>query len=105
MLLQIVEFLLEVASGLVAGACLLRLYMQLLRVPFGNPVGQLVFALSDWLVLPLRRVIRPSGKVDLSFLQGAVLGQLLPDKVLLAGLPAELYRFCIFVVRYCVLLL
>lgn len=27
------------------------------------------------------------------------------DKVLLAGLPAELYRFCIFVVRYCVLLL
>ena len=86
MLLQIVEFLLEVASGLVAGACLLRLYMQLLRVPFGNPVGQLVFALSDWLVLPLRRVIRPSGKVDLSCLLGAVLVQLLHYLVLWAVL-------------------
>lgn len=86
MLLQIVEFLLEVASGLVAGACLLRLHMQLLRVPFGNPVGQLVFALSDWLVLPLRRVIRPSGKVDLSCLLGAVLVQLLHYLVLWAVL-------------------
>lgn len=76
MLQQILEFLLEVASGLVAGACLLRLYMQLLRVPFGNAVGQLVFALSDWLILPLRRAIRPGGKLDASCLLGAVLVQL-----------------------------
>lgn len=76
MLYQILEFLLEVASGLVAGACLLRLYMQLLRVPFGNPVGQLVFALSDWLILPLRRVLRPKGKIDASCLLGAVLVEL-----------------------------
>ncbi len=83
---QIFAFLLEVASGLVAGACLLRLYMQLLRVPFGNPVGQLVFALSDWLVLPLRRGDSPSGKVDLSCLLGAVLVQLLHYLVLWAVL-------------------
>lgn len=76
MAIQILQFLLEVVSGLVAGACLLRLYMQAQRVPFSNPIGQLVFALSDWLVLPLRRLIRPGGKFDLSCLLGAVLVKL-----------------------------
>ena len=49
MIVQILQFLLEVVSGLIAGACLLRLYMQAQRIPFNNPVGQLVFALSDWI--------------------------------------------------------
>ena len=57
MLYQIVTLLLDVVAGLLTGACLLRLYMQLQRIPFANPVGQLVFALTDWLVMPLRRVI------------------------------------------------
>lgn len=76
MAIQILQFLLEVASGLIAGACLLRLYMQAQRVPFNNPIGQLVFALSDWLVLPLRRLIRPGGKFDVSCLLGAALIEL-----------------------------
>ena len=45
---QIISFLLDVAAGLLGGACLLRLYMQYQRVPFGNPVGRFVFALTDW---------------------------------------------------------
>ncbi|WP_370679586.1 YggT family protein [Comamonas sp. GB3 AK4-5] len=76
MIEQILSFLLEVVAGLVSGACLLRLYMQTQRVPFSNPVGQLVFALTDWLVMPLRKLIKPSGKYDLSSLVGAVLIQL-----------------------------
>ena len=54
---QIISFLLDVAAGLLGGACLLRLYMQYQRIPFGNPVGRFVFALTDWLVLPLRRIL------------------------------------------------
>jgi YggT family protein len=42
------------------------MYMQAQRVPFGNPVGQLVFALSDWIVMPLRRIIKPAGRWDMS---------------------------------------
>lgn len=57
MLYQIASFLLDVVGGLLTGACLLRLYMQWQRVPFSNPVGGLVFALTDWLIMPLRRVI------------------------------------------------
>lgn len=76
MIVQILSFLLEVAAGLVSGACLLRLYMQAQRVPFSNPVGQLVFALSDWLVMPLRKIIKPAGKFDMSCLVAAIVIQL-----------------------------
>ena len=75
MLYQIVTLLLDVVAGLLTGACLLRLYMQLQRIPFANPVGQLVFALTDWLVMPLRRVIPPAGRWDLSSLVAALLLQ------------------------------
>jgi len=71
MLYQIISFLLEVAVSLVGGACLLRLYMQHQRVSFANPVGRFVFGLTDWLVLPLRRVVPSAGAWDLSSLLGA----------------------------------
>ena len=61
---QILSFLLDVAAGLLGGACLLRLYMQYQRIGFGNPVGRFVFALTDWLVLPIRKVLPAVGKVD-----------------------------------------
>ncbi len=73
MLLQILTYLLDVATGLLAGACLLRLYMQWQRVPFANPLGRLVFALTDWLVLPLRKVVPAAGRWDLASLTAALL--------------------------------
>ena len=76
MLFQITSFLLDIVAGLFGGACLLRMYMQYQRVPFGNPVGRFVFALTDWLVLPLRKVIPPRGRVDIASLVGAFLIEL-----------------------------
>ena len=76
MLLEIITFVLDVVVGFVAGACLLRLFMQHQRVPFGNPVGRMVFALTDWLVLPLRRVVPAAGLWDLASLVGALLLEL-----------------------------
>ncbi|MBI5279340.1 MAG: YggT family protein [Burkholderiales bacterium] len=73
MLFQIIHFLLDVVVGLLAGACLLRLYMQYQRIPFGNPVGRFIFALTDWLVLPLRRILPAAGRVDSASLAGAFL--------------------------------
>lgn len=66
MLYQIPSFLLDVVVGLLGGACLLRLYMQVHRVPFGNPLGRFVFALTDWIVLPLRRIVPPLRRWDLA---------------------------------------
>ncbi len=77
MLFQIITFLLDVVVGLLTGMCLLRLYMQAQRVPFSNPVGRLVFALSDWIVLPLRKIVPPTGRWDASSLIAAFVLQLL----------------------------
>jgi len=80
MLYQITSLLLEVAAGLIAGTCLLRLYMQYQRIPMsvrsGNPLAKFIFALTDWLVLPLRRVIPAAGRWDMASLVGAFLVQL-----------------------------
>ncbi|AEG93928.1 YggT family protein [Ramlibacter tataouinensis] len=76
MLYQIVSFLLDVVVGLLGGACLLRLYMQHQRISFGNPVGRFVFALTDWLVLPLRKVLPAVGRWDTASLMGAYLLEL-----------------------------
>ncbi len=80
MLYQILSLLLEVIVGVVASACLLRLYMQqqaiAMSVRSGNPLGRFVFALTDWLVLPLRRVLPPMGRWDTSSLVAAFLLEL-----------------------------
>ncbi len=76
MFLQIITFLLQIAAGILVGLCLLRLYMQYHRVPLtarsGNPIGPLIFALTDWLVLPLRRVIPAVGRWDIASLVAAL---------------------------------
>lgn len=82
MLYNIVSFLLEVGVGLLGGACLLRLYMQQQRIGFGNPLGQAVMALSNWLVLPLRRVLPAWGRWDTASLVAAYLLQLVQSLVL-----------------------
>lgn len=76
MLFQILSLLLDVAASLLGGACLLRLYMQWQRVPFGNPLGRFVFAVSNWLVLPLRRLLPALGRLDTASLVAAWLVEL-----------------------------
>ncbi len=73
MLFQMVSLVLDVVAGLVAGTCLLRFLMQWQRISFHQPLGQFVFAVTDWLVLPLRRAIPPWSAWDLSSLVGAFL--------------------------------
>lgn len=73
MLFQMVSLVLEVLVGLIAGTCLLRFLMQWQRITFHQPLGQFVFAVTDWLLLPLRRVIPPWSAWDLSSLLGAFL--------------------------------
>ncbi len=89
---QIISFLLDIAAGLLGGACLLRLYMQRQRIPFGNPVGSFVFALTDWLVLPLRRVLPALWRWDTASLVGAFLLELTQFALLwlLAGQPGSM---------------
>ena len=96
MFYQITSLLLEVVAGLLAGTCLLRLYMQYQRIPMsvrsGNPLAKFIFALTDWLVLPLRRVIPAAGRWDMASLVGAFLIQLAQFLILwaLTGMATSL---------------
>lgn len=109
MLYQITSLLLEVAAGLIASTCLLRLYMQYQRIPMsarsGNPMGNFIFAVTDWLVLPLRKVVRPLGRWDLASLVGAYLVELARFGLLwlisgLAGGPVPLLVYALFALVY-----
>lgn len=82
MLIQIASLVLDVVVGVLAGGCLLRLYMQLQGISFANPVGRFVFAVTDWLVLPLRRVLPAVGRWDTASLVGAYLLALIQYGVL-----------------------
>jgi len=64
MLNQILLFLLETFLGLFALALLLRFHMQWLRAPARNPVSQFLGALTDWIVIPARRIIPGFGGLD-----------------------------------------
>jgi YggT family protein len=89
MLYQILTLVLEVVTGLIGGACLLRFYMQTQRVGFANPIGRLAMGLSDWLVLPLRRVLPAFGRYDTASLLGALLIELAQYLILWLALGAR----------------
>ncbi|MDP3033206.1 MAG: YggT family protein [Rhodocyclaceae bacterium] len=76
MLAQIVSLLLGTAASLLAIAFLARTLMQLARAPFRNPVGQFITALTNWAVLPLRRVIPGLFGIDLASAFAAWLTQI-----------------------------
>lgn len=68
MLIQIINLLLQVLISVVAGACLLRCYLQWLAFNLGTgqrkTIGSYILPLSNWIVLPLRRVIPSVGRFD-----------------------------------------
>jgi YggT family protein len=90
MLAQIVSLLLGTAADLLAVAFLARVYAQWVRAPFRNPVGQFVLAVTNWAVLPLRRVIPGLFGIDLASVLAAWLVQIAYFGVLagLSGLVA-----------------
>lgn len=63
-------------------AFLLRVILQLARADFRNPLAQAVVALTNWLVLPLRRVLPPVGRFDTASIVALIAVQLLATLIL-----------------------
>lgn len=61
---EIARFLINIVFTLFGAALILRAWMSAVRLPPRNPISQTVFQLTDWLVLPLRRLLPAIGKVD-----------------------------------------
>ena len=68
MLIQITNLLLQAFVSIVAGACLLRCYMQWLAFNLGagqsKSITSYLLPLTNWIVLPLRRIIPSMGRFD-----------------------------------------
>ena len=61
---QALWLLLETLGSLLATACLLRAYLNRVRIGTRNQLGQFVVAITDWLVRPLRRLVPAGTKLD-----------------------------------------
>jgi YggT family protein len=57
MFVQIATLLIDTVVAFLVFLLLARFHFQWLRVPFRNPMGEFVLALTNWVVLPARRVI------------------------------------------------
>ncbi|MFN7835468.1 MAG: YggT family protein [Burkholderiaceae bacterium] len=73
MLFDIVHLLIESAASLLAFCLLLRALMQSVRLHPRNPLAPFTFAMTDWLVRPLRRAVPGFGGIDWASLLGALL--------------------------------
>jgi YggT family protein len=77
MFTHIFSLLIEVLASVVAAAALLRLYLQFHFIPLsiksGNPFAPFVFVTTNWLVMPLRKVLPSWGRFDMSSFVAAFL--------------------------------
>jgi YggT family protein len=72
---QILGLLLDTFFGLFVFVLLARFYMQVFRASFRNPIGGFVLALSNWAVLPARKIIPPLFGLDMATLVVAWLAE------------------------------
>jgi YggT family protein len=65
--------IIDIAAALFGGVMLLRFWMQAVRVRPPMQIGNFIFTLTNWLVLPLRRAIPGAGEHDWASLTGSIL--------------------------------
>ena len=88
-MLNAIDFIIRTLTELYLLILLMRFWLQLFGADFRNPVAQGVLRLTSPLVIPLRRVIPPFGKIDTSTLTAALIIQYLLISLLLQLRSAE----------------
>ena len=75
-------FLVDSLLTIAVYAFLLRVLLQLSRADFRNPLAQAVLALTNWLVMPLRRILPPAGRFDTASFAALIAVQLAASLIL-----------------------
>ncbi len=68
---SIFSLVIDTIASILAGLLLIRFWMQAVRVRPPHSLGQFIFRLTDWLVLPLRKVLPGVAGYDWASLIGA----------------------------------
>ncbi len=74
---DIAAFLLSTVFTLFGAVLILRFWMQCIRLQPYTPLARTVYQVSDWLVMPLRRVFKGWGGLDWASLAGVWLTALI----------------------------
>lgn len=59
-----IRYIVDTLLWLLTLAFLLRLLFQWVRANFRDPMADAIVRMTNWLILPLRRVLPPIGKID-----------------------------------------
>lgn len=86
-------FLVDSLLTFLVYAFLLRVLLQLVRADFRNPLAQAVLALTNWLVMPLRRLLPPVGRFDTASLVALLAVQFVATLVLFRLRTGVIYPF------------
>lgn len=70
---QAIAFIVRSLGTLLVAIFVARLLLQLARANFRNPLALGILQLTNWLVMPLRRILPPLGKVDTASLVAVLL--------------------------------
>ena len=62
--MEAVRYIVDTLLWLLSLAFVLRLLFQLVRADFRDPMADAIVRVTNWLVLPLRRLLPPVGKID-----------------------------------------
>lgn len=89
----IFTLIVDTVAGFLAGVLLLRFWMQAVRIRAPASIAQFIFTLSNWLVLPLRRLLPGIGGLDWASMVGAFLVALAStaiEMLLLSKFPLQI---------------
>ena len=62
--MEAIRFIVDILLWLLLLAFVLRLLFQLVRADFRDPMADAIVRVTNWLILPLRKLLPPVGKVD-----------------------------------------
>ena len=62
--MEAIRYIVDTLLWLLTLAFLLRFLFQLVRADFRDPMADAIVRVTNWLILPLRRLLPPIGKID-----------------------------------------
>lgn len=71
--MEALRYIVDTLLWLLTLAFLLRLLFQLVRADFRDPMADAIVRVTNWLILPARRVLPPLGKIDTATVAAVIL--------------------------------
>ena len=82
--MEAIRFIVDMLLWLLLLAFVLRFLFQLVRADFRDPMADAIVRITNWLILPLRRLLPPVGKIDTATVVAVILIAALHTEALFA---------------------